>query len=585
ALSLFGGTDASATRTITASEDFVDLDFGYGNATAMVGDYVWVDANSDGVQDPGESGIGGVTLDLIDGSGSVLATATTGVDGSYLFAGVAPGAYTVAVTDTAGLLASAGFTLTASADFPSASDSTVSVLAGGAFLTADFGYNNSGGSLGSITDLVYLDNDSSGTFTPGDTPLDGVPVVLLDSSCVWPFCYGQVLATDVSGNDGVPGEVSFPDLPAGGYALRVTLLPLGLGATSVPAGCFTGTNCNFLNVTLAAGGAAVGTNFGYLGPAPAAGTVGDRAWLDVDGDGVEDAGEPGLGNVLVQLFSAGGDTMIGTADDFLWDFAYTDGNGNYLFRDLPTSDWYVDAVDSTVPADLVLSAGFSNPNGARLVGAGGVDLGFDFPYTNVTTLVGDFVWIDASDDGIQDPGEPGIGGVTLTLTDLNGVGPLDDRVVATTQTRSDGFYLFSAAAGDYVISVDTTTVPTGLTLATGSPNPETTAPFALGPPAFDLSKDFAYINEAGTSLFSITDVVWFDPDHSGTLDGGESGIAGVTVDLLDARNGVTLSTVTDAFGDFSFSGLLEGAYTLVISDRGGVLSGGYAPSPVSLLPT
>ncbi|MCP3979432.1 MAG: hypothetical protein GY716_08895, partial [bacterium] len=225
ALSLFGGTDPSATRTITASEDYVDLDFGYGNATAMVGDYVWVDANSDTVQDPGESGIGGVTLDLIDGSGAVVATTTTGTDGSYLFAGVAPGSYTVAVTDTAGVLAAGGFSLTSSADFPSETDSTVTVVAGGAFLSADFGYNNSSASLGSITDLVYLDNDLSGTFTPGDTPLDGASVILLDASCVWPSCYGKVLATDVSGNDGVPGEVSFPDLPAGSYALRVSQLP------------------------------------------------------------------------------------------------------------------------------------------------------------------------------------------------------------------------------------------------------------------------------------------------------------------------------------------------------------------------
>ena len=209
-----------------------------------------------------------------------------------------------------------------------------------------------------------------------------------------------------------------------------------------------------------------------------------------------------------------------------------------------------------------------------------------FPYTNATHLVGDFVWIDVNDDGNQDPGEPGIGGVTLTLTDVNDlVDPLDDVVVATTVTRSDGSYLFSASAGDYVISVDAATVPADLTLGTSSPNPETTAPFALGPPAFDLSKDFAYVNVAGTSLFSIADVVWFDPDHSGTLDVGESGIAGVTVDLLDARNGVVLSTVTDGFGNFSFSGLPEGEYTLVISDRDGVLSGGYAPAPSSLLST
>ncbi len=438
----------------------LNLDFGYGNAMAVVGDYVWVDADSDTVQDPGESGIGGVTLDLLDGSGTVVATTTTRTDGSYLFAGVAPGSYTVAVTDAAGALAAGGCSLTSSAELPGEADSRVRVVAGGAFLSADFGYNNSSASLGSITDLVYLDNDLSGTFTPGDTPLDGASVILLDASCVWPSCYGKVLATGVSGNDGVPGEVSFPDLPAGSYALRVSALPSPLGATSAPAGCFTFTGCNFLNVPLTAGATATGTNFGYSGPDISA-SVGDRAWLDINGDGVEDPGEPGLANVHMQLFSAGPDTMIGTTDDFFWDVTYTDSNGNYLIRELFFLDtWYVDVLDSTVPADLVLSAGATDPNGARLVPLGTVDLGFDFPYTNATHLGGDFVWIDASDDGIQDSGEPGIGGVTLTLTDLNSLAdPLDDRVVATTETRSDGSYLFRAAAGDYVISVDPATVP------------------------------------------------------------------------------------------------------------------------------
>ncbi len=542
-LSLFGGTDPSATALITiAGEDHVTLDFGYGNATAVVGDYVWSDANGDGVQDAGESGIGGVTLDLIDGTGAVVATATTKPDGSYLFTDVRPGAYTVAVTDTAGVLVTAAYTLTSSADFPSPTDSTVVVVGGDAFLSADFGYNNPSAGLGSITDLVYLDNDSSGTFTPGDTPLDGASVSLLNTDCAPTFflCFGEVLATDVSGNDGVPGEVSFPDLPAGTYALRVLQLPPGsYGSSSAAA-----VN-GFLDVVLPAGGAAVGTNFGYVVPDGAV-TVGDRVWLDVNGDGIEDAGEPGLPNVHIELFEVGPDLTPGTVDDVFWDIAWTDRNGYYLFRNLFPGTWFTHVRSETVPAGLMSSLGFTNPSPTRTLAAGGAALDLDFPYTNRTHLVGDFVWLDANDDGVQDPGEAGIGGVTLTLTDLNGVGPADDRVVATTVTRSDGFYLFSAAAGDYSISVDPATVPAGLTLGTFSPHPETTAPFALGPPAFDLSKDFAYVNEAGTSLFSISDVVWFDPDHSGTFDGGESGIAGVTVDLLDARRGVTLSTIMDA---------------------------------------
>lgn len=75
------------------------------NATApelvSVGDLVWWDADHDGVQDAGESGIAGVTLTLLAPDGSPLATTVTDDDGRYLFADLpalaAEQAYTVEV--------------------------------------------------------------------------------------------------------------------------------------------------------------------------------------------------------------------------------------------------------------------------------------------------------------------------------------------------------------------------------------------------------------------------------------------------------------------------------------------------------
>lgn len=53
---------------------------------------VWYDENNDGVFGPGESGIGGVTIDLI---GPVTTSTVTAADGSYSFEGLPPGTYTV----------------------------------------------------------------------------------------------------------------------------------------------------------------------------------------------------------------------------------------------------------------------------------------------------------------------------------------------------------------------------------------------------------------------------------------------------------------------------------------------------------
>ena len=68
--------------------------------SASLGDRVWHDANANGIQDVGETGIAGATVELIrdqnqDGdfndAGEVLASATTDANGNYGFTGLTPG--------------------------------------------------------------------------------------------------------------------------------------------------------------------------------------------------------------------------------------------------------------------------------------------------------------------------------------------------------------------------------------------------------------------------------------------------------------------------------------------------------------
>ena len=71
--------------------------------------------------------------------------------------------------------------------------------------------------------------------------------------------------------------------------------------------------------------------------------------------------------------------------------------------------------------------------------------------------IGDFVWCDDNEDGFQDPGEPGIPGVEVTLTCAGEDGELDtaDDVIAMTTTDADGMYLFTGIpAGMCRVEVD-----------------------------------------------------------------------------------------------------------------------------------
>ena len=62
---------------------------------AALGDFVWHDLNKDGIQDAGEPGIAGVTVELSNCAGTVSATTTTNASGLYLFSGLTPGGYSV----------------------------------------------------------------------------------------------------------------------------------------------------------------------------------------------------------------------------------------------------------------------------------------------------------------------------------------------------------------------------------------------------------------------------------------------------------------------------------------------------------
>ncbi|MFP3898523.1 MAG: SdrD B-like domain-containing protein, partial [Dehalococcoidia bacterium] len=65
------------------------------NVFAELGDFVWHDLNADGIQDDGEPGIAGVTVNLYACNGTPLDTTATNSTGYYLFDELMPGNYKV----------------------------------------------------------------------------------------------------------------------------------------------------------------------------------------------------------------------------------------------------------------------------------------------------------------------------------------------------------------------------------------------------------------------------------------------------------------------------------------------------------
>ena len=540
-----GTNDNSATVTLAAGETNNDQDFGY-QQTGTIGDTIWYDADGDGIQDPDELGLNGVTVTLTDANGNTVATTTTGSDGKYLFDNLNGGDYTITLTGLP-----AGMTQTADPD--GGNDNASQVTIGGTSplvnLDQDFGYTGTG----SIGDTIWNDVDGNGTQDNGESGLAGVTVTLTGDF------NGDGIPDIVTTTTDSNGQYHFGHLPEGQYTITVdpNTLPPGMQPTADP----DGGNDNTANVTLAAGEANNDQDFGYQ----QSGTIGDTIWYDANGNGVQDPGELGLANVQVTLVGdLDGD---GQADDTLT--TVTDGDGHYLFDKLPAGTYAVTVDSTTLPAGMEETYdldGTGSTNTAQVtIGDNEANLDVDFGYKG-TGSIGDTIWYDADNDGVQDPGEAGIPGVTVTITgDFDNDGQADDTMTVT--TGPDGTYLFpNLPAGEYDITVDPATLPDGMQPA-GDPDTtlDNTTHLSLTAGEINLDQDFGY-----TGSGSIGDQVWNDRNGNGVLDPGEAPLPGVQVcigvDLDgDGTPDYHATTTTDADGTYLFDNLPAGTHTICIN--------------------
>ena len=192
-------------------------------------------------------------------------------------------------------------------------------------------------------------------------------------------------------------------------------------------------------------------------------------------------------------------------------------------------------------------------------------------------------WSDDIRNGVQDAGEADWSGIAVTLLDSGG-SPLD-----ATSTDGSGAYGFSdLVAGDYAVAF---ALPNGRTLFSpqdqgGDDSLDSDADPSTGRSGTVSIVSGLDVSDLDAGLYdvssSIAGTAWNDADGNGALDGGETGIEGVTVDLyrdengdgaLDGGDSLLGTQSSNGSGDFYFGSLDAGDYVLDVSDTGGVLSG------------
>ncbi len=333
--SLGGSTTSGQVTNIVLAAGSSGANYNFGELQpSNLSGYVYLDNNTNGVFDPQDTGLPGVSV-ILNGTtylgAAYNATMATDSSGHYTFANLLPGTYAITQIDPPGIT-----------DAVTNIGSLGGVASGLKIQQIAVGQNASGTNYnfgktlapvpelaGGLSGTVYVDTFGNGQLTAGDPGVPGDKIILTG------VVNGQLvikeMATDAHGN------YSFINLEAGTYVLTQAP-PLGYFPGATTAGSLGGTAISgqILNIFVP-DGAPLGTqyNFGEVKPS----TLSGHVYLDNNQDGVLDSGDNGLAGITVIL---GGSDFLGHAVHVV---TTTDATGHYSFANLMPGTYTIAQID------------------------------------------------------------------------------------------------------------------------------------------------------------------------------------------------------------------------------------------------
>ena len=573
----------------SAAPNATKIDFAFVKP-ASLGDFVWFDANKDGIQDADEVGVPGVTATLtgsagqlpLDASGKTVEPVTTDANGKYVFTNLLPGLYALNFTPPAGY----SETTTGVGDDPAADSNSEVYL-----LKLEQGQNDETVDLGlvadgAIGDTLFWDVDNNGGSEPSgaDKPLVGVTVTL---AYMTPAGVEKTLTTVTDEN----GKYSFKDLAPGDYVVTVdkaslaTVCPECTAQTHAPSGDLTASEGQELSLTskvtlspgammnndqdwaftgvantaivkaiaepteVPAGGFTPGTTVVYTltvtneGPSPATGVIAQDklpagvTFVSAEGDGTFDAAS-GKWDLSAEVIEKGATRTLRitvTID------ASAAGSVVTNTATIEKQDQVGDKTPDNT-SSVLLTAGYT---------------------------IGGKLYNDADASFSSSDSETPYTGVTVALLKRDGTPVLDkDGIPVTAVTDADGKYSFSGLPlGEYTVSVvDPTSGPLEGTTPTEAYTGryKTVADVSIAEATGSvIDVNFGFVKPA-----SVGDYTWMDVNRDGLQDADEPAMPGVTVTLTradgsavtDASGNPVAAVTTDAAGRYVFENLLPGDY-------------------------
>jgi|GEM_PF-2590285 len=564
----------SDSIVLSTNEDNRSLDAGIFKPI-KIGDRIWIDSNANGVQDSGEHNYSGspITVTLYEtNTNNPIEVITTG-DGNYSFENVAPGEYYIEFSDIPN-----GYYISPkdSTSTNDANDSDVNATNPTTGKTDSFVVKSNEDNLtldmglyqrASLGDVVWYDNNGDGIQNNGELNVTdhNITVILYNGS-------GAEQNRTYTGNS---GKYLFENLTPSSYyvVFDSTTLPTdyifteqnATGSTDVDDSDVNASTGKTRTIVLHTGENNVNLDAGIYKPA----SIGNYTWLDMDGDGAQDNNESALPNVTVTLWQ-NGTQVTQDIDGKPFGTKVTDANGSYLFDNLRPGDYSVrfeapagyvltlnNAANESIDSDTNVTAQSIGQSRAYTLSSGEDNRSVDAGFYASTTQIGDRVWVDMNQNGIQDNNESDyLGLVTVSLYDNNGT------KVSEVNTSNGSYNFNGVKPSEYYIVF---TVPNGYGV---SPTDQTNDNNDSDVNASGQTKSFVILsnqqdmsNDMGIyPLASLGDTIWLDSNNDGIQDANESGVVNIKVSLYDSSNNYIRSVNTDSNGSYLFTNLEPGDY-------------------------
>ncbi len=536
------------------SSDICCRNFRYGPCgTGSLGDRVWHDENVNGIQDEGEEGVPNLDLTLYNYNNEAVGSTQTDAEGFYLFDLLEKGNYRVSVEVPEPYMQTIeAAEESVNSDFVRAygsGSSFVYVDETESYLDLDFGLIKTG----EIGDYVWFDENRNGIQDDHEQGIAGVTLSLLDTN----EQIISIVSTDASGfylfEDVYPGEYSILiELPDENYEITTR----NIGETTTDSDFYLdGQKITTGSFEVWSGQINRDLDAGFRWQT---GEVNGLAWYDDCGDGQLDIEDALLPNILVSLYDCQANFVAST---------FTNDEGYYHFEEVIIGDYYLVFESLNGHIFLDQSAADSEVDNSNGLGStscftvqNNTETNVNAGYTQLASL-GDYVWLDANTNGIQDVDEAGLQGVEVLLKNR------EDELIASEITLSNGNYLFeNIYPGRYYIEflllenhlfTDANIGQENLDSdVDGSISINSTSEILIKANEINLDIDAGMRLNAG----KVEGYTWHDENFNGLQESSEQAIANIEVQLFNCTGEFIASTITDEEGNYVFCDILVGEY-------------------------